>query len=168
MGCVIGGTTCISRFTDQGVEALAIALPRLEYLILGEWPCGANTCPTTILSFLFLSVHCTKLKQLSIHFRKPNMPMDVIAMLDYACSHDLHRRSKCVLETLVTGDQIPQFEDHKSVVSMGMAMVFPSLTRFGGSMHWSVEMTEDSRHKIENVVENLWDLGSLTNLLHLH
>ena len=35
---------CASQFTDQDVERLAIALPKLELLALGS-PCGADTCP---------------------------------------------------------------------------------------------------------------------------
>ena len=40
-----------------------------------------------------------------IHFCTTNFPMEVIAMLDYACSHNLYRRPKRALETLVTGDR---------------------------------------------------------------
>ena len=66
----------------------------------------------------------------SIHFCTTNFLMEVIAMLDYACSHNLYRRPKCVLETLLTGDQIPVFRDNEPVASMGMAIILPSLTRF--------------------------------------
>jgi len=168
MGCSIGGNTCTSRFTDQDIEALSIALPRLECLTLGEWPCNANPCPTTVLSLLFLSVHCTSLKHLSIHFRTTNIRMDVITMLDYACSHDLYWRPKCVLETLVTGDQIPVFGDHKTVVSTGMAIILPSLTWFEGTMRWDVGIPEYMRATIQNTVEVCWNLGVLPSLLSLH
>ena len=167
IGCLIRGTTCRSRFTDQDVEALAVALPRLEYLTVGEWPCYANTCPTTVLSLLSLSVHCTSLKHLNIRFRTMNLPVDVIAMLDYACSYDLYQRPKYVLETLVTGDQIPVFGDNELVVSMGMATILPSLERFKRLTRWTV-ITEDFRLRMENAVENLWVLGALPNLLLFH
>ena len=57
---------CVSRFTDQDVEHLATALPKLKVLVLGGWPCDSNTCPTTIRSLFFLSFHCMKLKFLNI------------------------------------------------------------------------------------------------------
>jgi len=133
-GCFFGGTACESRYSDQDVEGLAIALPRLEILMLGQWPCAANTCPTTFLSLLLLSIHCTKLKRLCIHFHMTNMLTEVMAMLDYAYSHDLHRRPKCALEMLVTGEQIPQLKDYEiELVSMGMAIIFPSLTQVEGT-----------------------------------
>ena len=130
-------TGCASGFSDEDVECLAIALPKLEVLRLGEAPCGANTCPTTILSLFFLSIHCANLKLLSIHFRTTNMATDVMAMVDYAHSHDLQRRPKCTLDILVAGDQIVPLGGYESaLISMGISMIFPSLTQIQGSRDW--------------------------------
>ena len=60
------------------------------------------------------------------------MPAEIMAMVDYVSSHDLFQRPKCPLDTLVIGDQIPHLEDHEiALVSAGIALIFPSLTRFG-------------------------------------
>ena len=135
--CMQQGAGCASRFSDQDVEHLALALPKLEVLVLGETPCGANTCPTTILSLLFLSVHCASLKLLSVHFRTIHMAMDVMAMVDYAHSHGLHQRPKCALGILVARNQIPPLADYElALVSMGISTIFPSLTRIQGSREW--------------------------------
>ena len=136
--CMQRGAGCASRFSDQDVEHLALALPKLEVLKLGEAPCSDNTCPTTILSLLFLSIHCASLRLLSVHFRTTNMAMDVMAMVDYyAHSHDLHQRPKCALGVLVAGNQIPPLEDYEfALVSMGISTIFPSLTRIQGSHDW--------------------------------
>lgn len=92
--------------------------------------------------------------------------MDVITMLDYAFSRHLYERPKCILEALVTGDQIPVFEDNELV--MGMSIILLSLTRFEGFMRWAVT-TEDFGIEIENAVESLWDLGVfMPNLLSPH
>jgi hypothetical protein len=113
------------------VERLAIALPKLEALSLGERPCGADTCPTTIRSLLFLSIHCTKLKYLNIHFRTANLRADMLDMLGYAYSQDLHSKPKCALKTLVTGEMYITLSDYDpGLISMGMLMIFPSLTKF--------------------------------------
>ena len=128
---------CASRFSDQDVEHLALALPNLEALRLGEAPCSAKTCPTTILSLFLLSIHCLNLKLLSIHFRTTDVSMDVMAMVDYAHSNDLHRRPRCALDVLVAGNQIVPPEDHEfALISMGISAVFPSLTRIEGSHDW--------------------------------
>ena len=130
MGCFY--RPCVSRFTDQDVERLAVALPKLETLSLGgEWPCSANTCPTTIRSLLFLSIHCTKLRSLNIHFRTASLRSDMLDTLGYAYSHGLHSKPKCVLERLVTGEMYIELADYDpELISMGMLMIFPSLTKF--------------------------------------
>jgi len=137
MGCFL--RSCVSQFTDQDVEHLAIALPKLEVLTLGSWPCNADTCPTTVRSLLFLSIHCTKLKRLNIHFRTANLRADILALLGYAYSQGLHLRPKCTLEALVTGEMFIKLTDHDTVlISMGMLMIFPSLAKFvSRSPHWA-------------------------------
>ena len=99
MGCFM--RPCVSKFTDQDVERLAIALPNLEALTLGGWPCHGDTCPTTVRSLLFLSVHCTKLRHLNIHFRMANLRADMLDLLGYAYSQGLHSKPKCPLNALV-------------------------------------------------------------------
>ena len=122
---------CASRFTDQDAERLATALPKLEALSLCEWPCDADTCPTTIRSLLSFSIHCPKLRYLSIHFRTANLRTDVLNMLDYAYAHGLHSRPKCVLKELVVGEMPIELADYDPrLISMGMLMIFPSLTNF--------------------------------------
>ena len=139
MGCLF--RPCASRFTDQDVERLAIALPRLEILKLGDRPCSADTCPTTVRSLLSLSIHCTKLEYLNIHFRMANLRADVLGMLAYAYSQGLHSKPKCALKTLVAGGMPIRLSDYDpGLVSIGVLMIFPSLTEFdarGGSPAWS-------------------------------
>ena len=129
IGCLF--RSCISRLVDQDVERLAIALPKLEALSLGEWPCSANTCPTTIRSLLSFSVHCTNLRYLNVHFRTENLRADILDMLGYAYSQGLHSRPKCSLKTLVTGEMHVRLSGCDPVlISMGILMIFPSLTEF--------------------------------------
>ena len=64
------------------------------------------------------------------------MPAEIMSMVDYASSHDLFQRPKCPLDTLVMGDQILHLEDHEiALVSVGIAVIFPFLTRFGESFN---------------------------------
>ena len=135
MGCLL--RPCISQFTDQDVERLAIALPKLEVLMLG-WPCGEDTCPTTVRSLLFLSVHCIKLKHLNIHFRMASLQADLVDTLGYAYSQGLHSRPKCALESLVTGEMRLESSDNTVVLPIGLLMIFPSLTKLAArSSTWA-------------------------------
>lgn len=68
---------------------LAITFPRLEYLTLGQWPCGVNACPACKLQrtpplFFFPSAHCQKSKRLGVWFPTTNMLPNTLATLDYA------------------------------------------------------------------------------------
>ena len=128
-GCSL--LSCKSQFTDQDVERLALALPKLEVLVLGGWPCGADTCLTTVHSLLSLSACCTELKHLAIHFCVANLQADILDMFDYAYSQGLHSSPKCALEELVTGEMRfePAHHDPR-LISLGMLMIFPSLARY--------------------------------------
>jgi hypothetical protein len=134
---------CVSKFTDQDVERLAIALPKLEALTMGGWLCNENTCPTTVRSLLSLSVHCTKLKYLGIHFRTDNLLTDMLDMLSYAYSQGLHPKPKCSLEALKVGQMLLNSADQNTaLIAIGMHMIFPSLVKFTSmSRAWAkVEM----------------------------
>jgi len=131
MTCVPFTGPCASKFTDKDVEHLAIALPKLETLMLSERPCNSDMCPTTIRSLLFLSVHCTRLTHLNIHFRTGNLRADILDMLGDAYLQGLHSRPKCALKTLVTQEMHFYLSDYDHVlVPMTLLMIFPSLSNF--------------------------------------
>jgi len=168
--CFTWRDACESQLTDRAVEALAIALPRLEHLELGKWPCNARPCPTTVLSLLFLSIHCTNLKRLNIHFRTTDMPVDIVTMLDYAYSHNLHRKPKCALKKLSMGYRtFPFLDDEFEIISMGMVMILPSLTRFESHRGWrrlepiitTFRTLEESGYKMWTIIEISGGLGLL-------
>ena len=130
MECMFLGP-CVSRFTDEDVERLTAALPKLEAVTLGESPCSSGTCPTTIRSLLSFSVHCPKLRYLNIHFRTTNLRADMLDLLAYAYSQGLHSRPKCILKTLVTKSMPLELSEYDpALLSMGMLMIFPSLAQF--------------------------------------
>jgi hypothetical protein len=94
------------------------------------WPCSEDTCPTTVRSLLFLSVHCTKLEYLNIHFRMASLQVDMVDTVAYAYSQGLGLYPKCPLETLVTGGMPLQIANHNiTIISVGMLMIFPSLEK---------------------------------------
>ena len=67
---------CVFKLNNDDVNKLAMALPQLEWLLLGD-PCGENTCATTIACLLLLSVHCVELQWLKIHFNTTNIADDL-------------------------------------------------------------------------------------------
>ena len=133
MGCMSGGP-CVSHLTDEDVEHLVTALPKLEAVTLGEWPCDSDTCPTTIRSLLSFSIHCLKLRYLNIHFHTAYLQTDIMNMWCNGYSQGLHSRPKSSLTTLVTQGMPIDLSVHNPLfVSIGMLTIFPSLTRFVSS-----------------------------------
>jgi len=127
--CTLG--LCASHFTDEDVEGLVIALPKLEAVTLGEEPCDSDTCPTTIRSLLSFSTHCLKLRYLNIHFRTANLRADMLDLLGNSYSQGQRSKPKCVLKTLVTGSMRLELSDYDpALISIGLLMIFPSLTEF--------------------------------------
>jgi len=130
MECMLFGP-CKSHFTDEDVERLVTALPKLEVVTLCELPCDSDTCPTTIRSLLSFSLHCPKLRYLNIHFRVKNLREEMLDLLTGAYSQGLHSRPKCILKTLVTQEMPLELSDYNlALFSMGMLMIFPSLDMF--------------------------------------
>ena len=58
--------SCTFHLTDDDMENLASALPRLNILRLGE-PCCGGSCNTTVASLMSVSVHCLDLEVLETH-----------------------------------------------------------------------------------------------------
>jgi len=121
-----GAGQCIVKLSDDDITELAMALPQLEYLLLGD-PCE-NTCATTAACLLPISVYCLKLKQLEIHFNTANIADDLEGALKGPRFQALRALPRCTLECLdvwripLTLDG-PGFE----TVLNGLLDIFPSL-----------------------------------------
>ena len=154
--CMFSGP-CVSHLTDEDVEQLVIALPKLEAVTLGEWPCDSDTCQTTIRSLLSFSTHCAKLRYLNIHFRTANLRADMLDLLGNRHSRDLYSKPKCVLKTLVTKSLPLKLSDYDpGLISIGMLMIFPSLTKFvSESSTWA---------RLEVLVKDLGQVSQLAGL----
>ena len=116
---------CVFRLTDGDVKILAIALPRLQSLQLGR-VCIYNTCNTTIASLMSISIHCSDLAYLQIHFNTENIVGDIQHLLGESVGQD---KTKCKLQGLHVGE-LPLELDSGGVeiVAMGLGVIFPHLT----------------------------------------
>lgn len=116
---------CSFRMTDDNVNDLAAALPRLEILELGE-PCFSNTCNNTVASLLSISAHCLDLTALKIHFNTLTIVEDIQRMLDGGSGRD---KAKCKLKDLNVGCMpLEVREEDIETVAMGLKAIFPCLT----------------------------------------
>ena len=121
------GGQCIFELNNDNVTELAMALTQLESLILGH-PCFENTCLTTVACLLPISVHCSKLEKLEIHFNTTNIVDDFRNILEDPRFQQLRSLPKCPL-TRLDVHQIPLGLDQSDfgTVAKGMVDIFPSL-----------------------------------------
>jgi len=123
---------CIFELNDDNVTELAMALTQLEFLILG-YPCSENTCLTTVTCLLPISVHCSKLEELEIHFNTTNIVDDFRNISEDPRFQQLRSLSRCPLMSLdVRRMPLRLDESDFETVAKGMIDIFPSLTSCKG------------------------------------
>ena len=128
-----GPEGCISRLTDNDVENLAVALPRLRNLRLVE-PCRFNSCKTTVSSLLSLSTHCLGLDLLEIHFNTRTIVDDMQRLLDGRFGRD---KAKCELRNLRAGrSPLEVCRGDIKNIAKGFKVIFPCLDTCSGVGRW--------------------------------
>jgi len=123
---------CIFKLNNDNVTELAMALTQLEFLVLGCL-CSKNTCLTTIACLLPISVHCSKLEELEIHFNTTNIVDDFRNILEGPRFQQLRSLPKCPLMYLDLFSAPLRLDGSDlETVAKGMVDIFPSLTDIYG------------------------------------
>ena len=122
---------CAFALRDDDLSHLSLALPRLEWLMLGH-QCDKNTCMATFRSLLFLSARCPKLAFLSIHFNTARIVRDIESLFeagDPGVKELWDSPTRCQIGTLsVSKTPLPLGgSDELDVVKRGFLNVFPQL-----------------------------------------
>jgi len=127
-GCS-SATGCTFHLTDNDINRLAMELPRLRELSLGD-PCMHNTCRTTVNSLLDLSTRCKGLRKLRIHFNTRNFARDMKHSLHNPLRRNSHPPSRCPLAMLDVGE-IPlttkALDKDLFLTLAGLVDIFPRL-----------------------------------------
>jgi len=138
VGILCRGRQCIFKLNNDHVSELAIALPRLKSLLLG-YPCGKNTCATTVACLLPISVHCVRLQSLKIHFNTTNIIDDLRNISEDPRFQELRSLRKCALSCLGVHEMPLALDKSKlETVARGMMVIFPNLKRCEGwgELNW--------------------------------
>jgi len=149
--CVGGGYCetegiCAFSLTDDDVENLAVALPSLVNIQLGEM-CCFNSCHTTISSLLSISIHCLGLSLLEIHFNSKTIAGDIQHLLNRGSGRD---KPRCALRFLsVGGLPLRVREEDIGTVATGFADIFPRLESLSSYGH--------DQKRWKKVTHKLWD-----------
>ena len=121
---------CIFKLNNDNVTELAMALIQPEYLYLGN-PCSKNTCLTTVACLLPISNHCSKLKELGIHFNTTNIVDDFRNILEDPQFQQLRSLQRSPLTWMdVYRTPLRLDESDLEIVAKGMVDIFPSLESF--------------------------------------
>ena len=133
---------CVFGLNNDNVTELAVALPRLDSLLLG-YPCGENTCATTVACLLPISVHCPGLRSLGIHFNTTNLIDDLKSISEDPRFQELRSLGKCTLSCLGVYDTpLTIDESDFETVACGTTVIFPNLERCNGWEEVNWELAE--------------------------
>ena len=126
---------CTFRLNNDDVAEFAMALPRMESLLLG-YPCARNTCNTTIACLLQISAYCAKLQELEIHFNTTTIVDDLKDVSEDPRFQVLRSLPRCTLSCLdVYHMPLILNEPGLETLAHGMIDIFPSLERCEGLNH---------------------------------
>ena len=116
------GKRCTFQLDDAIVSELAVALPHLTYLLLGNTPCNTPPSGVTITSLVALSTNCVDLDFLQLHFDVKT----IISRDTYTNSQT--RRFTCKLRNLSVGFlPLPRNHDDAFLVTFTIFHIFPYL-----------------------------------------
>ena len=120
--CTLGH--CGVKLDDSIVSELAMALPQLTYLGLGDTPCDASTSDVTVASLAALSTNCVDLDFLRLHFNT----RDITAR--GAHSNPETHKFACKLRALSVGSQpLPHNNEDILLVTFTILHIFPHVEK---------------------------------------
>ena len=128
---------CVFILNDDDITKLAVALPQLVVLFLGQ-PCLGNTCATTVNCLIHVSTCCVRLLLLEVHFNTANIVGDFKNLSETPQFKELPSLPRCAVSHLRPG-RMPLTLDESGfeTVANGMARIFPSLKGCaGGGEGW--------------------------------
>ena len=141
-----GEGQCTFKLNNDNVTKLAVSLPRLESLQLGH-PCSENTCSTTVVCLLPISVYCVKLQSLEIHFNTTNIVDDLKNISEDPRLQEWRSLPRCPLSCLdVYLMPLALDETGFKTVAEGMIDIFPSLGHCEGLTDVWDEVSETLRY----------------------
>jgi len=137
---------CVFGLSDDGVENLAVTLPSLVTLRLGN-VCSFNSCRTTVSSLLSISIHCLRLTALETHFNTQTIIDDIQRLLNEGSGRG---KPRCKLQNLCVGNSPLRVREDVGTIAMGLADIFPCLETFLGR--------GNERESWESVLSEVWRL----------
>ena len=118
--------SCSSRLDDDIITKMARAMPKLEFLVLGDSPCREIPIGVTVKGLVALADHCTGLSDLCIHLEADSLREPPAIIWTPPNVGPTALRRDCALKTLVVGE-MPMPEGSVPMVALTIARIFPHL-----------------------------------------
>jgi len=117
---------CFSTVDDDVITALAQAMPKLEFLLLGDAPCSEISIGVTVRGLAVLAHHCPDLSVLRVHFQVASLcaPPAIDGATPINKPGTLQRC--CALGELEVGE-IPVAEESVPTIALTLACIFPRI-----------------------------------------
>ena len=124
---------CIFELDNDDVTEFAMVLTQLETLFLGH-ACFENTCLATVACLLPISIHCSKLELLEIHFNTTDIVDDFKNIYEDPQLQQLRSLPRCPLMRLDVYQILLNLDESDfGIVVNGMIDIFSSLNIVKGS-----------------------------------
>jgi len=122
---------CSSTVDDNVITVLARAMPKLEFLLLGEAPCSEIPTGVTVRGLTVLAHYCSDLSTLRVHFQVASLctPPTIDWVTPIERSTTLQKG--CALEELQVGE-IPVAEGSVPTIALTLAFIFPRIDSIDG------------------------------------
>ena len=164
---------CPYKLTDENLEELVAAMPKLEVLSLGTFPC-AHPANSTIKSLASIAKHCKHLEQLNIHINAEAIVVRALQDDDREEDSTLEDRlsafAGCPLLSVIFGPCfIPSEEQGTMIFVLTLLRLFP---RLKSVVVFPPNHERDSLWDLVNTIIgvyrririNMADAGKFTNL----
>ena len=129
-----------SSVDDDIIIDLSRAMPKLEYLTLGDKPCHPFAGGVTAKGLMALSYNCPNLSFLCVHFQVASLSDPPTGL---ETTRDVRRSVSCALTDLEVGE-IPMPEESVLVVALTLLRIFPRIETFS--------YIDDGWEKVEDMI----------------
>ena len=117
---------CSSRVDDELVINLSRAMPKLEVLCLGDYPCREFTTGVTAKGLVALAHHCPNLSELCVHFQVASLSTPPASSEKAPNTESSGLWPDCALKDLAAGE-IPVPEESVLMVALTLLRIFPRI-----------------------------------------
>ena len=134
-----------SGVDDRVLIDLSQAMPNLQSLKLGDWPCRRFTGGVTVNGLVALAYNCPNISSLRVHFQVASLSNPPISLGTTNNAGYPTSWASCALRVLQVGE-IPVPEGLASMVSLTLLRIFPQIeTIILGDEGW-IEVEDMIRH----------------------